>query len=129
VLSVVFRRLRRAEPPPRVVKQFAALVEDDAPLGIPGIVLQELLSGVRTATQFAKLDEILDGFPLLLATRQTHISAARVRNQCRASGLAASTVDCLVAAHALVAGATLMTLDDDFRRMAPHVGLTLVPIS
>ncbi len=128
VLSAVYRRRQVSSPAPRVVRRFIELVESDAPLAIPGVVLQEILSVVKLETEFQKLDDLLSGFPLLLASRQTHVRAAQVRNLCRAGGVAAATVDCLITAHVLLGEAELMTLDEDFVRIARHTELRLLTI-
>lgn len=127
VLSLVYRRRSRPATSPAVLR-FVELVKRDAPLAIPGVVLQELLSGVRTEAQLRRLDDLLGGFPLLLANRQTHVRAAEIRNLCRARGVAVATVDCLIASHALQADAELMTLDADFARIARHTRLRLFEI-
>ncbi len=124
VLSMVFRRASPVVLHP-VVPLFSQLVEDDQDLGIPGIVFQELLSGVRDAEAFERLATALSGFPLLLADEQTHRNAARVRNLCRAGGVAAASFDCLICAHTLERNAELLTLDADFTHMAAIVGLKL----
>lgn len=126
VLSHVYRRRTRPTPLPPLAARFAALVQDDAPIVIPGVVLQEILSGVKTDRELRRLEEVLSGFPLLLASRETHVRAARVRTACRARGVAAASIDCLIAAHALSAEAELMTLDDDFEPMRKIVGLRLL---
>ena len=113
---------------PPAVRRFIDLVASDAPIAIPGIVLQELLSGVKTAAEFRQLDELLSGFPLLLASRRIHVRGAEIRNVCRLHGVAAATVDCLIAAHAVLEDAELMTLDDDFALIARHTALRLMPI-
>ena len=126
VLSLAYRRGRTSVAPGPHVKRFARLVATDELVAIPGIVLQELLSGVRTEAAFRRLDDAMGGFPLLLATRATHVRAARIRSQCRARGIAASTVDCLIAGHALEADAALLTADADFGHIAIVCGLELV---
>jgi predicted nucleic acid-binding protein len=67
----------------------------------------------------------MSGFPLLLATRETHVVAAELRSRCRAKGVAAGAVDCLIAAHAIESGAELLTTDEDFKHMAKHTDLRL----
>ena len=94
-------------------------------MAIPGIVLQELLSGVRTDEQFDRLLAVADGFPVLTAGRDDHVLAARVSNACRLGGVSATTIDCLIAAQTIVSRGKLLTLDRDFARMAPHCGLEL----
>jgi len=70
--------------------------------------LQELLSGIREKAQFIRLQEILEGFPIILATQQSHLEAAQIANACRSRGVAVSTVDCLIAA---------MTIELSYSRM------------
>jgi predicted nucleic acid-binding protein len=95
---------------------------------VPSIVLQELLSGVKTEAAFARLDDSLSGFPLLLPTRAIHVQAAHLRSRCRAHGVAAATVDCLIAAHTVAVGGRLFTLDEDFQRIAKLGDLELFKI-
>jgi hypothetical protein len=101
------------------------LIEADEEIALPGIVLQELLAGVREKSHFEKLQEILAGFPLILATQKTHIEAARIANACRNKGIATSAVDCLIAAMAVEHNAQLLTSDQDFVCMADHCALRL----
>lgn len=130
-LSMVFRRSPRAraasEPHP-VVTLFKRLIEEDAPLGVPGIVFQELLSGVKSQTAAQALEEALSGFPLLLADQAIHRVAAQSQAACRARGVSLASFDALISAHALVVDGELLTLDDDFRLAAPIVGLRLCAV-
>jgi predicted nucleic acid-binding protein len=101
-------------------------IEQDHPVAVPGIVLQELRSGVRIETEFKRLQNLMAGFPLILATREDHLEAAKIANQCRQAGVAVSTVDCLIAAVAIKAESRLLTNDRDFSRIASHCPLQLV---
>ncbi len=125
VLSLAFRRLRAGETEPRVAATLRRLVAEDALMGVPGIVLQELLSGVRTPQEFDRLMGIMEGFPLVIARREDHLTAARIANTCARKGMSTSTVDCLIAALAISRQAALLTLDADFAKMAAPIGLTL----
>ena len=54
--SVLSRTLRRRRPGPEEVRLRATvddLMASDVPLGLPGVVLQELLSGIKSEKQFA----------------------------------------------------------------------------
>jgi predicted nucleic acid-binding protein len=95
-----------------------ALIEAHEPVGLPGIVFQELLTGVRAPEQFERLLAALEPFPLLLAEREHHLLAAEIGNACRAAGVAASTPDLLIAATAVRLRGTLLTSDRDFVRIA-----------
>jgi predicted nucleic acid-binding protein len=102
------------------------LIEADEEIALPGIVLQEILSGVREQAQFERLEEALAGFPVILATQNTHIETARIANTCRSKGIAASAVDCLITATAIEHGARLFTSDKDFVFMSACCALRLL---
>jgi len=127
VLSAALRRRRRSAGELRAADSLAELIGNDVPVAIPGIVLQELLSGVGDEAQFARLADLTHPFPVIMAERKDHVAAARIANGCRRRGVSVSTIDCLTAALAVERGAALFTLDADFRRMAPYCGLTLFP--
>ena len=101
------------------------MVTANAPLSIPGIVLQELLSGIQSEPQFSRLKQLIEGFPIIMAERAHHFSAARISNSCSQKGVTVSSIDCLIAAIAIAHNAPLFTLDDDFSKMTPHCGLKL----
>jgi predicted nucleic acid-binding protein len=125
VLSLAYRRLRKAEPKSPVVEVLRQMILEDDPLAVPGIVLQEVLSGVRSEEQFARLKRLLEAFPIVTAESDHHVLAARIANACRRKGVATSTVDCLIAALATSNDAFLLTLDEDFARIAPICGMKL----
>ncbi len=125
VLSPAYRRRRRAESEPQVVAVLRGMIREDVPLAIPGIVLQEVLTGIRTETQFGRLEGALKAFPIIAAELQHHVLAAQISNTCRRKGVATSTVDCLIAALATSNDAFLFTLDKDFTRIASLCGMKL----
>ena len=127
--SVLSRVLRRRHPGPaerRLRAVFDELMASDDPLGLPGIVVQEVLSGVRSERQFAELSgRVLAAFSILPEGVSEHVEAARVRNVCLAKGLNVSGVDCLIAACAITGGHQLFTVDEDFEAIAKHTPLKL----
>jgi predicted nucleic acid-binding protein len=126
VLSLAFRRRVRIHPESPLVQTLRRLIEQDQPVAVPGIVLQELLSGVRTETEYERLKNLMEGFPLMLATRENHWEAARIANTCRKAGISVSTVDCLIAAMAIATKSQLLTDDGDFLRIASRCDLHLL---
>jgi len=92
----------------------------------PGSVLQELLSGLRDEKEFERLSRALAPFSVVLATREHHLLAAKIFNNCRAHGLNVSPTDTLIAATAFHCSGTLVTCDADFRRIADHVEIDLL---
>jgi predicted nucleic acid-binding protein len=119
VLSLVYRRewvgLR-----PSVVEEFEELVRANAALAIPGIVLQEVMAGVRIESKFLALRSALLSFPILPASAEEHVLAAEISTSCGRSGIAASAVDCLIAAQTIACNGRLWTLDRDFAAIARY---------
>jgi len=103
------------------------MIADNEPLAIPGIVFQEFLSGLKEEVQFQKLQKLANSFPIILATQQDHLEAAKIANVCRRHGVATSATDCLIAAMAIVQKAQLFTLDQDFVYMARYCPIPLFP--
>ena len=128
ISSLAFRRRSREEGDSGPVTALRKLIADNVPLAVPGIVLQELLSGVRSRQQFRKLRALMAGFPILLANESHHVRAARISNACRRRGVACSTSDALIAAISVESGGTLFTTDADFQRIAPCCGLKLAKL-
>lgn len=126
--SVLSHAFRRSQASSLVAVKLRKLIEDDESVSVPGIVLQELLSGIREPAQFAKLQKLMVGFPLLLANQRDHVAGARIANDCRRAGIATTTPDCLIAAQTIARGARLFTVDQDFIRMAKQSELRLFQI-
>lgn len=125
VWSRALRRRRSSDSESAEAALIRRLVLEDEPIGLPGIVLQELLSGVRTKKEFERLRKVLDPFSVLLATEDSHLLAASLFNTCKSNGLNVSPTDVLIAATAIQCGGTLITADNDFRRMAEHIDLAI----
>lgn len=127
--SVLSRTLRRRRPGPeeRALAVFLnELLESDVAVGLPGIVVQEVLSGIRDDSWFAELEDRLRHFPVLPALHADHVEAARLCNRCLARGVTTSPVDCLIASVTIAGGHELFTLDNDFRQIAKHAPLKLL---
>jgi len=129
VLSRVFRRRRMGPEERRVQAVVEDLMSGEVPLGIPGIVLQEVLSGVRSPKQFAELERrLLASFRIVNPSTRDHVEAARLTNGCLAAGLSASGPDCLIAVLAIAGGHELFAMDEDFRSLARHAPLKLFKV-
>ncbi len=128
VLSHVFRRPPARQAASAIVAHFRTLVSEGHPLVIPGVVLQELLSGIRDEVQFERLRDSLEGFPLILAEEADHVEAARLMNLVKRRGIAASSFDMLIAATTIRRQAVLFTLDRDFETLAPLIPLRLMEL-
>lgn len=108
----------------------AAWIADGEPIEIPGIVLCEILAGLRSdaeATRIAGLLEAFDELPQ--ADRDDHLEAARIFRACRSRGRAIrSIVDCLIAQECLRNDLALLTRDRDFHSIAQCTSLRLVEV-
>lgn len=124
VVSAVLRRRRRGEREERLAARLSELLDSEVPVALPGIVLQEVLSGIADRMQYQRvLGAIRESFPILLATEADHLRAAAVVNAASARGLAVSTPDALIAAQTLNRRAALFTTYADFDALEALVGL------
>ncbi len=126
VLSRVFRRKRPGTEERRLQVVFEELMASDVPLGLPGIVLQEVLSGIRSPRQFSDLTtKLLAAFAILPAGVSEYVEAARLKNAGLGKGLSVSGIDCLIAACAITGNHELFAIDEDFEAIARYAPLRL----
>jgi len=119
VVSAALRRRSRGDAEQTVARQVAALLHGEQAVGIPGIVLQEILSGIAERAQHEKiLAALRAGFPVVLATEGDHLLAADLVTLAARRGIALSTPDALIAAQAINRHAALFTVDADFAHLS-----------
>jgi predicted nucleic acid-binding protein len=127
VVSAVLRRRRKGEREATLSVRVAALLDGDVDVALPGIVFQELLSGIPDPAQRGRvLAAVRESFPVLLATEGDHLKAADLVSEAARRGVTVTTPDALIAAQALNRRASLFTADDDFRRLVAIAGLQLL---
>lgn len=126
VWSLALRRTPRdlSAAEKAVVAELAELINEGR-AKIIGLIRQELLSGIKTHGQFAKLLEILRSFPDEPLATTDYEAAAAAGNQCRSKGLAVSVSDMLICAVAESRGWAIFSTDPDFKRYAGALPLTL----
>jgi predicted nucleic acid-binding protein len=125
ILSAAYRRNKRPAAPRAPVTVLGRMIRANFSLGVPGIVLQEVLAGVRSHSQFQQLKSHLAAFPLLLATEADHVEAARITQACLVHKVLCSAAEALIAAQAVAAEARLFTLDRAYSAIAQHAGFQL----
>jgi predicted nucleic acid-binding protein len=119
VVSAVLRRKRKGAPEDALAGRLATLLQGDQQVGLPGIVLQEVLSGIAERSQHETLmARLREGFPVILATEGDHLLASDLSKLAARKGLALATPDALIAAQAINRHASLFTTDIDFARLA-----------
>lgn len=128
--SVWSLALRRKPPKhtkkPLAVKKLSMLLEHGEIIYILGIIIQEILQGIKNQNQFDKIREALSYFPMLEANREDYMFAAELFNICRSKGVQASTGDFLISAVSIRNDCRLLTIDKDFERIARHTELNLL---
>ena len=116
--SVLIEFLRGRNTP--AVEILARLEADDMSFAIPLVCCQEVMQGARDEKEWRLLREHLSSQQLAVPVDPAalHWEAARIFFDCRRRGLTVrSSVDCLIAAHAIEAEATLLHNDEDFERI------------
>ena len=94
-----------------------------------GPIRQEVLSGIREESQFARVREHLRGYTDVELDSSDYEEAARASNLCRRSGVASSPVDCLMCAVALRYDWQIFTTDRDFIHYAKVLPIQLFQLS
>jgi predicted nucleic acid-binding protein len=107
-----------------------AIAEGDA-INLPGLVLTEILLGLKNDAQARRVESLLDAFDWVEGpTRDDHIAAAKLYRQCRAKGVTVrSTIDCLIAQLCIRDNLPLLAKDRDFTQMGKVVPLALVAVN
>jgi predicted nucleic acid-binding protein len=125
VWSLSLRRPTGTGAPPHAARLLRTLIEDGQPVWMPGIVKQELLSGIRHEAQFDRMLRVLEPFQNLIAIEADHVLAAKVANSCRANGVQVGAVDALIVAMTLRLNGILLTTDRDYQDIHNHVAFNL----
>lgn len=123
VWSLAFRR--DAPPATKPVRELARALESGETIVTTGLVLQELLQGFSGPKDRALIMDRFATMPLLVPDRRDHIDAAGLRNDCRRRGVQIGTIDALLAQLCIRHSLTMITTDNDFRRIARHSALKL----
>ena len=109
----------------RVVEELKALVTDHR-VEMIGPIRQELLSGIRNASQFERLQNHLTAFPDIPIGTEDYEMAAKFYNLCRSKGIQGSNTDFLICAVAVRNHLAIFTTDKDFQLFANHLPIVLL---
>lgn len=94
---------------------------------ICGIILQEILQGIREQKSFELTRQRLLFLPFLEADREVHLLAAAIYRDLRKKGITVPSTDAAIAAVAIRYGFSLYTRDEHFSEIARHSSLKLFP--
>lgn len=122
VWSLALRRSQAADGPE--VIELRELVKE-LRVQMIGPIRQELLTGIKNGSQFAKLRDHLRAFPDLDLTNLDYESAAEFHNRCRSKGIQGSNTDFLICAAASLRNMPIFTTDASFTRFQHHLPISL----
>ena len=116
VWSLAFRRKPGDLNPQEksIVAELSELIVEGRPR-IIGLIRQELLSGIKSATQYESLRLMLRAFPDEAIQTPDHEAAAKASNECRSKGVVVSLVDVLICSIAISRGWSIYSTDPDFK--------------
>ena len=101
-------------PLPHVVT-LQELIENDEDLCLCGVILAEVLQGIRSDTDFRKTREYFESLVLLPMRKETFLQAADLYRSLRKKGVTIrKPVDCLIASVAIEYDLPLLHNDRDF---------------
>jgi predicted nucleic acid-binding protein len=123
VWSLAFRRDAPSTAPE--VAALAKAIRDGETIVTTGLVLQELLQGFSGPKARDRILERFSAVPLLVPDRNDHVEAAGLRNRCRRNGVQIATIDAQLAQLCIRHDLTMLSADQDFRRIADRSTLRI----
>jgi predicted nucleic acid-binding protein len=90
-----------------------------------GPIRQEILSGIRSESQFRRLQRYLASFPDVPILIEDYVTAARFFNLCRSKGIQGSNTDFLICAVSVRNKSAIYTADRDFALFSEQVPIVL----
>ena len=107
-----------------------SLIERKEDICICGVILTEVLQGIRDEKEYSDTESMLGNLLFLSMSRETFLLAATIYRALRARGLTIrNSVDCMIAAVCIENEIRLLHNDRDFDLLAAHSELEVVDIS
>ena len=108
-------------------ERLAKAIKDDEAISLPGIVWTEILLGLRTEAEAAKIQNLLDAFDTVKSpSHHDYLASARIYRVCRSKGFTVrSTIDCVIAQLCLRDNLLLLSKDRDFKGISQCFPLRL----
>lgn len=109
------------------VRHLEQSILDGADIALCGIVLTEILQGIRDDGQYQRVREHLKPLLMLPMAETTFVRAAELFRHLRKQGLTVRKInDCIIAAAAIEHGVPLLHNDRDFDTLAQHTELETI---
>ncbi len=112
------------------VKKLEELLSDETDVFITGLIVQEILTGIKDRKERKKVRKELERFILIAPSLETHVQAAEIFDTCRKRGYTIrSIIDCLIASLAIEYDLTLLENDRDYAFISKALPLKNLRIS
>ena len=105
-------------------KELCGLIQDHR-VQMIGPIRQEVLSGIRSESQFIDLKKHLDSFPDIPILTEDYVEAAKYFNLCRSKGIQGSNTDFLICSVSVRNELPIYTVDKDFLLYRKHIPIRL----
>ena len=118
-----------ADRPAPHVAALQELIENDEDLCLCGIVLAEVLQGIRSNSDFRKTKDYFEALIFLPMQQATFVSAADIYRSLRKKEITIrKPVDCMIASVAIEYDIPLLHNDRDFDQIEKHSRLKIVKL-
>ncbi len=107
------------------------VLDDKIAFGINSFIYQEVLQGIKTEKDFARVKKYLDTqtFYALKDPKESFAAAAKIYFQCRRKGITlGSTIDCLIIQTALEHNLYLLHKDGDIDKAHKAIAFKVYPV-
>ncbi|MFW6303126.1 MAG: PIN domain nuclease [Candidatus Sumerlaeota bacterium] len=112
------------------VAALECVIEEGEDLALCGIVLCEILQGIRKDSEFCKTKTFLEDLLYLPMERPSFIRSAELYRTLRKRGITIrKPLDCMIASVCMEHDATLLHNDRDFDSIAKHSQLSIFDFS
>lgn len=112
------------------VYKLEELLAEEIDIFTTGLIVQEVLSGIKIHRERVKVRRELENFILVMPTLATHMEAAELFDACRKKGYTIrSIVDCLIAALALEYDLAILENDRDYTHISRVFPLRIVGVA
>ena len=118
-----------ADRPGPHVAVLQELIENDEDLCLCGVVLAEVLQGIRSDSDYRKTKDYFEALILLPMRQATFVAAADIYRCLRRKGITIrKPVDCMIASVAIEHDLPLLHNDRDFDQIGKHSKLKIMKL-
>ena len=110
------------------VKTLENLILGREDICVCGIIVTEILQGIRIDSEFKRIKGLLDNLVVLSMPNSVFIRSAEIYRNLRKKGITIrKSVDCMIAAVAIEHNVPILHNDRDFTSIEAHFGLKSLP--